>query len=839
MYRNLKLILALCFSAATAFAQTAVRSSCTPLIGDSGNYAVTFYWAADGSGNVPSTPASLQGCPGSIQGYRILSVTVSPGTPAPTNNFTVKILDPMGVDMMGGAMATVSNASAQAFGPPAGSPPINGTLSLALSGNSVAGAQGRTVVYFGRVQLFNSTPGGTGPAGPPGPSSTPTATSVGTAIYVIDSGSANAYAGCPATSTALQDGLLVELKVANSNTTASTFNYCAGGAVAIVDQAGNALAVGVLVAGTGGHYLIRYSTSQTNWQIMGSCPTVGAGLSVTGCRVSPDLSMLASVTAIQQGILVTITTTSSSPTIYTGTTSPVMGSYTKDQVLTWDVGATGCTGSVATTINLNSLGAVRVFEADGATNPVVGDCPTNRILRIAFDGTAFRIVGGGAATGGGGGGGSTSFSQLTDFAYSNNGGSLAAIGSACAIATPCQTRQMAVVGAALTAPCTFTLSGTSVGGVNNAFAYITNTQQITMGHNTASTVTASAGCFVATGITSFPPNSIPLAAPTFTSLVWNPVTAAMDKRTVLSQTDVEPGADLTCSDDPSTGIRTCTTNPNTVPRYSAGSGAPGGTCTAGRDFYTDTVGLNLYFCDAANTWKQGNGGTGFPITPGTYYEYDNFLSSSTAGAGALGGGLLAWGSNSNSGGSTATQQVASATSLGSVQITTGATTANDAEWLRGTNGSFKNFHTASNFQMRTSVIGVTADANTVYRFGLSDSAVIAYSQPANGVYIEKAAADTQWFGVCRTAATQTRSTALATVTGGSQIAFQISFVSSGTIAFKTAATVAGLASASAINVTTNCPSIAAAAEFGVATAANAAKSLGLFFYDMYITGLGY
>ena len=104
--------------------------------------------------------------------------------------------------------------------------------------------------------------------------------------------------------------------------------------------------------------------------------------------------------AYQAGTRGLVTTTSASGTTYTGTMAPALTAYTKDQVLIWDVGATACTAG-AVTINISTLGAKSVKEADGSTNPVAGDCPANRILGIAYDGTVFRIISGGvSATGG-------------------------------------------------------------------------------------------------------------------------------------------------------------------------------------------------------------------------------------------------------------------------------------------------------------------------------------------------------------------------------------------------------------------------------------------------------
>lgn len=98
------------------------------------------------------------------------------------------------------------------------------------------------------------------------------------------------------------------------------------------------------------------------------------------------------------------------------------------------------------------------------------------------------------------------------------------------------------------------------------------------------------------------------------------------------------GSGSAASTNPINGITTLATDPTVVPRYFTGSGAPGISCTAGRDFYTDTTGLDVYFCDATNTWKKANGGGSSSMftTSGTG-EYWPFGLSLGANTGALSG----------------------------------------------------------------------------------------------------------------------------------------------------------------------------------------------------------
>jgi hypothetical protein len=203
---------------------------------------------------------------------------------------------------------------------------------------------------------------------------------------------------------------------------------------------------------------------------------------------------------------------------------------------------------------------------------------------------------------GGSGGGAGMASQLLDFNVNNSSGTIQTLGALCSGATPCQIRTGTTF-FTMTAPVTATLSGTGANGT--VFWYLSTTQIMTAGHNSAATLTCSAGCSVATGITSFPPDSVPLWQTTFTANVWDVITpATMDKRAIFSRNVIAAGSGVSSAFDPTTGIQTVSTDPTLTPRYFGGSGAPALTCTAKRDFYVDTTAQLLYFCPAANTWKQ-------------------------------------------------------------------------------------------------------------------------------------------------------------------------------------------------------------------------------------------
>ena len=191
-------------------------------------------------------------------------------------------------------------------------------------------------------------------------------------------------------------------------------------------------------------------------------------------------------------------------------------------------------------------------------------------------------------------------SQLGDFAASNTSASVQTLGAGCSSATPCQIRTGATL-FTMTAPVTLSLSGVSASGT--VFWYLSPSQVLTAGHNSAATLTCSAGCTVVTGITAFPPDATPLWQTTFTANVWGAINpATMDKRAFLSRNVIAPGSGVSSASDPTTGIQTLSTDPTIVPRYFTGSGAPAGNCTAGRDLYTDTSGAHFYFCSSTNVW---------------------------------------------------------------------------------------------------------------------------------------------------------------------------------------------------------------------------------------------
>lgn len=124
---------------------------------------------------------------------------------------------------------------------------------------------------------------------------------------------------------------------------------------------------------------------------------------------------------------------------------------------------------------------------------------------------------------------------------------------------------------------------------------------------------------------------------------------------------------------------------------------------------------------------------------------DDFMGGNTT-SGSI--GTLGWSSSG-----TLTAAVSSTTNrLGLVQIDTTAVAATQARINFGQNSVVFNPSNPHNILWALKLD--TNDANTTFRFGASNP--VQNNPPANGIYIEKLDADTNWFCVTRSGGVQTR-----------------------------------------------------------------------------------
>ena len=125
-----------------------------------------------------------------------------------------------------------------------------------------------------------------------------------TMTYAADTGVANAYVVNinPGILT-LSDGMVVNFKAANANTTSSTLNVCALGAYPVLNKFGQTLISGEIAAGS--HVTVKWSASASSWLILDStisvptAPTAGAGTNTT--QIATTAFIQAAITALSLG----------------------------------------------------------------------------------------------------------------------------------------------------------------------------------------------------------------------------------------------------------------------------------------------------------------------------------------------------------------------------------------------------------------------------------------------------------------------------------------------------------------------------------------------------------
>lgn len=149
----MKRLLLLAAIALPAFAAGTVQVSNYQL-GNTNTWVAAFNWTADaGNGSVPQTKIPLATC---CQGYNVSVVETVPGSPAPTAGYAVAITDGAGVDVLGGSAVALSASTAQSFPASPAATPIQGTLTLVLTGNSVASAKGVVYVFLSKPGQINA-----------------------------------------------------------------------------------------------------------------------------------------------------------------------------------------------------------------------------------------------------------------------------------------------------------------------------------------------------------------------------------------------------------------------------------------------------------------------------------------------------------------------------------------------------------------------------------------------------------------------------------------------------------------------------------------------------------
>jgi len=201
------------------------------------------------------------------------------------------------------------------------------------------------------------------------------------------------------------------------------------------------------------------------------------------------------------------------------------------------------------------------------------------------------------STSGSGGSGASMASQLGDFAVVSSSGTVLSIGANCSLATPCNVRFGALV-------YSFTGGGSvSIsGGTGLAYIYMSSAGALTVGHNL--TANCTAGCVAQSGITSFPPDAIPLFTWSATSGAWN-AAGGVDQRALLSSKSIVASTGLTSVE--SSGKTVLTVDSTIVSLRTSVPATSSAACTANTwaldsSFYYVCVSLNSWRRAALSTW---------------------------------------------------------------------------------------------------------------------------------------------------------------------------------------------------------------------------------------------
>jgi hypothetical protein len=224
--------------------------------------------------------------------------------------------------------------------------------------------------------------------------------------------------------------------------------------------------------------------------------------------------------------------------------------------------------------------------------------------------------------------------------------------------------------------------------------------------------------------------------------------------------------------------------------------------------------------DGSTLFMHGTNGTmiGFRLDHRRdLYLKDDFIAGATATS------ELQW---QNMGG-TISRVAGLADHPGILRYDTTATSGTLAGMTLGQNGT-GTFLPAEMFDMTWILRLNTNDANTLVRIGLEAT---GNSNPdSNGIYIEKLAADTQWFGVTRAASSQNRTTALANVSTN-WVKFRIRRVNATTVAFS-------LDDGAETTATLTIPTVALQPILFITNSTTASKTIDIDFFELYIGNLG-
>jgi len=221
------------------------------------------------------------------------------------------------------------------------------------------------------------------------------------------------------------------------------------------------------------------------------------------------------------------------------------------------------------------------FKSDAIAGANLYGCAATNIWSVQSAGTG----------GGGSGAGASMAAQLGDLQATRTSSNVLTIGANCSAATPCNVHFGGTV-FTITAGATATVSGSSTGVL---FAYVAGNGMLTVGHNL--TVSCN-GCAAQSGVTSFPPDSVPIATWSVTNGTLDQ-TGGQDFRAVLGTKNVIAGPGVTASD--TNGNTVISVDTSLVSLRVAAPASSASACQAGSWSFDSNY---FYVCVATNTWRR-------------------------------------------------------------------------------------------------------------------------------------------------------------------------------------------------------------------------------------------
>jgi hypothetical protein len=196
----------------------------------------------------------------------------------------------------------------------------------------------------------------------------------------------------------------------------------------------------------------------------------------------------------------------------------------------------------------------------------------------------------GGGTGSGNSGASMA-SQLGDLQAIRTSSTVLTVGANCSASTPCNVRFGSTI-YSITAGATATVSGSSSGML---YVYVASSGMLTVGNNVGATCS---GCAAQANVTSFPPDSVPIATWTVSNGTLDQ-SGGQDFRAVLGTKNLIAGPGVTAVDSNGTAVVSADTT--LIGFHVATPTSSSSACTAGNWSYDNNY---IYVCVATNTWMR-------------------------------------------------------------------------------------------------------------------------------------------------------------------------------------------------------------------------------------------